>query len=61
MSTNKSFKKSTYSSSGNCVEVALGDTIRVRDSKNPNTAELSFTQTEWDAFLKGVRSNEFDL
>lgn len=55
--------KSSFSGyNGNCVEVAglSGDTIRVRDSKNPRGGVLNFTQSEWDAFLGGVRNGEFD-
>jgi hypothetical protein len=54
--------KSSFSAyTGQCVEVAglTSDTIRVRDSKNPNGV-LSFTAAEWDAFIRGVRNGEFD-
>lgn len=55
--------KSTHSGTngGNCVEVAdLPDGGRaVRDSKNPQGAVLSFTQSEWQAFIAGVRDGEF--
>lgn len=37
-----------------------GDTIRVRDSTNPDGRVLSFTAAEWDAFIGGVRNGEFD-
>ena len=51
---------STYN--GNCVEVAglTGEAIRVRDSKNPRGAALTFSAAEWDAFIGGVRNGEFD-
>jgi hypothetical protein len=55
--------KSSFSSyTGQCVEVQglRGDTIRVRDSKNPRAGILSFTTAEWDAFVAGVRNGEFD-
>jgi hypothetical protein len=47
---------------GNCVEVAGldDDLIRVRDSKNPRRAVLSFTPAEWDAFIGGVHLGEFN-
>jgi hypothetical protein len=57
------WKKSSLSShNGNCVEVAglTGETIRVRDSKNPRAGMLNFTTAEWDAFVGGVRNGEFD-
>jgi hypothetical protein len=55
------FRKSTFSAAGACVEVGLvGDGGRlVRDSKNRGGAVLRFTETEWDAFLKGVHAGEF--
>jgi hypothetical protein len=47
---------------GNCVEVAAGDeTVRVRHSKDPAGAMLSFTHAEWQAFLRGARDGAFDL
>jgi Domain of unknown function (DUF397) len=61
-STNAWIKSSLSAYNGNCVEVAglADDTIRVRDSKHPRGAVLSFTQAEWDAFVGGVRNGEFD-
>jgi len=71
------WKKSTYTGDdgGNCVEVAeVNGTINapehktghakliaVRDSKNPDGPVLYFTQAEWDAFVAGVKDNEFDI
>ncbi len=55
--------KSSFSAyQGNCVEVQglRGDTVRVRDSKNPGNGILSFTAAQWDAFVTGVRNGEFD-
>lgn len=46
---------------GACVEVARsGDTIGVRDSKNPTGPVLRFTPTEFAAFLDGATKGEFD-
>ena len=45
--------KSSYSTSGqnsNCVEVAIGITVGVRDSKAPE-GELRLSPTAWAAFL----------
>jgi Domain of unknown function (DUF397) len=55
-------KSSLSAYTGNCVEVAglSGDTIRVRDSKNPGGGLLSFTMAEWDAFIGGVLNGEFN-
>src|SRR6266487_671615 len=55
-------KSSLSFSNGNCVKVAsLPDgEIGVRDSKDAAGPVLRFTSGEWDAFLGGVRSGEFD-
>lgn len=57
---------------GDCVEVAvvdapgvghkagLGSLHVLRDSKNPEGPKLFFTQSEWDAFVGGVKLGEFD-
>lgn len=55
--------KSTYSNAGgDCVEVAHidGGITKVRDSKNPDAGELTFTRSEWAAFVKGAKDGEFD-
>jgi len=44
------WRTSSYSESGNCVEVTMGDGARVRDSKNPAGPVLSFSRSEWAAF-----------
>ncbi len=45
----------------NCVEVAFADeSILLRHSKEPAGPVLSFTHSEWAAFLAGVRRGEFD-
>lgn len=59
--------KSSFSNNGGeCVEVSrtLLDTkgvLLVRDSKNPEGGQLSFTPSEWTAFLKGAAAGEFNL
>ncbi len=45
-----------------CVEVAIKDgEIGVRDSKDPNSPTLVFNESEWAAFLSGVKAGEFDI
>jgi uncharacterized protein DUF397 len=57
-----SWRKSSASASGDCVEVARSDeSILVRDSKHRLPHILEFTPSEWNAFLAGVRAGEFDL
>jgi hypothetical protein len=56
------FRKSSLSEAvGNCVEVAIIQTVLVRDSKNPEGPILRFTFDEWTAFVTGVRGGQFDL
>jgi hypothetical protein len=61
MSTSAEWFKSTFSDSGNCVQVRLSGGASVRDSKDPSGPVLRFTEREWAAFLDGVRNGEFDL
>lgn len=45
-----------------CVTVRkTPDRIDVRDTKDPNSPTLSFSPSEWDAFIQGVKLGEFDL
>jgi hypothetical protein len=47
-----SWKKSTASGSGACVEVAkAGGMVFIRDSKDPSGSVLAFSRKEWGAFL----------
>ena len=56
------FRKSRFSQSNGCVEVAIQDDgVAVRDSKHRNGAVLKFSWSEWEAFLSGVEAGEFDL
>lgn len=57
------YKRSSYCSTGACVEVIRlenGD-VSLRDSKNPTKEALRFTTEEWSAFLKGVKAGEFEV
>jgi hypothetical protein len=55
-------KSSLSFSNGNCVEVASlpGDTIGLRNSRDPKGPVLRFTPDEWHAFLGGAQNGEFD-
>ena len=48
--------------SGNCLEVAalVGQSIHIRDSRNPQGAVLQFTPAQWSTFLEGVRIAHMD-
>ncbi|MBO0882510.1 MAG: DUF397 domain-containing protein [Mycobacterium sp.] len=58
------FRKSRFSMiNGNCVEVGFAGNgthqVMMRDSKHRGGSVLRFTQSEWDAFVKGIRAGEF--
>jgi Domain of unknown function (DUF397) len=55
------WRKSTASgSNGDCVEVAFTETVLVRNSRDPHGPKLSFSYSEWAAFMIGARLGEFD-
>lgn len=54
---------STHSGSNNaCVAAARrpGGHVAVRNSNTPDDGIVTFTPTEWDAFIAGVKDGEFD-
>jgi hypothetical protein len=58
--TSLTWRKSTFSSSGGCVEVAYdGPFILVRDTKDRGGPWLRFNAVEWTAFAAGVGAGEF--
>ena len=60
--THITWRKSTASSAANCVEVGFAEeSALVRNSRDPLGTALSFTPTDWVAFLAGARNGEFDL
>jgi hypothetical protein len=59
----QSWRKSSRSGTGACVEVRLTETgdVRVRDSKDPDGPVLTFASAQWDAFVTGIRTGDFRL
>jgi predicted secreted Zn-dependent protease len=56
------WRRSRRCSHGACVEVArTTDRFLVRDSKNPDTAPIAFTQEQWTAFVAGVKAGTFSF
>ncbi|MFF5081358.1 DUF397 domain-containing protein [Actinoplanes sp. NPDC000266] len=59
------WRTSTRSAGGNCVEVSYQadqEVILVRDTKAEGRGPvLTFTRSEWSAFVGGVNDGEFDL
>jgi Domain of unknown function (DUF397) len=57
------FVKSSYSGqNNNCIEIAATTEggRAVRDSKDKRGPHLTFTGGAWQAFLRGVKWQEFD-
>jgi Domain of unknown function (DUF397) len=50
-----SWVKSSYSSSGNCVEVATVGSVLLRDSKNDSGVVLQFAPEVWRRFADRVK------
>lgn len=65
--TGAAWRKSRRSGNGgDCVEVATNlcdsrGVVLVRDSKNVSGPVLSFTHSEWAAFLGGIKDSKFDM
>lgn len=60
---NLKFKKSSFSPKGGdwCVGIAREeDKIIITNTKSKNLF-ISYTKEEWEAFIMGVKNNEFDF
>jgi len=57
------FIKSSFSPMSKfCVGVSIGnESVKVTNTKDPNAPIVEFTQDEWNAFVMGVKNNEFDI
>jgi hypothetical protein len=57
--TSPQWRKSSFSGEGDCLEWAVSpSSVRLRDSKNPTGPELVLTNSEWAAFIAGVKHGE---
>ncbi|MGI5995544.1 MAG: DUF397 domain-containing protein [Saccharomonospora viridis] len=57
------WRKSSFSSANqDCVEFRrVEGGVEVRNSKRPDEATVSYTDSEWRAFIAGVKNGEFDI
>ncbi|WP_307798070.1 DUF397 domain-containing protein [Actinoplanes flavus] len=54
------WRTSTFCGSNTCIEVArIGDSIAIRDSKDPQGPVQMYSRDEWNAFLDGITGGEF--
>jgi hypothetical protein len=54
-------KASQSAAQGECVEMAAsGDSVLVRDSKDPGGPVLRYTKSEFAAWIDGAKDGEFD-
>ena len=61
--TGVTWRKSSFSAAGNCVEFAkLGHDgeVAVRNSRFPEGPALVYTRPEIEALIQGMKSGEFD-
>jgi hypothetical protein len=61
--TGVTWRKSSFSAAGNCVEFAKLDgdgAVAVRNSRFPEGPALVYTRSEIDALIQGMKSGEFD-
>lgn len=56
-----SFRKSSYSQTSNCVEVAKNGAAYVRDSKDNKSPILSFSADSWTSFINAVPTSPRDV
>lgn len=49
-------KSSRSENGGNCVEVALGTAVGVRDTKDRAAGELEVSAAGWTAFVAGLKT-----
>lgn len=61
--TGAAWRKSSHSNGAtNCVEVAMlaDGSVGVRHSRRPDAEVIVYSQTEWAAFVAGVKAEEFE-
>ena len=57
-----SWRKSSFSGNGDCLEwMTCADGVRLRDSNRHTGPELRLSFTAWAAFIAGVKAGEADI
>jgi hypothetical protein len=52
-------KSKESTSDGQCVEIACaGESVMLRDSRDPSGPILAFSSARWSAFLRCIRNEE---
>ena len=62
VSTGAAWRTSSRCASGNCLAASFSNTdvVLVRDTKEPRAGHvLRFTAAQWQAFVAGIRDEEF--
>jgi len=52
---------SQSTANSDCVEVASGDIVRMRDSKDRRGPVLTFTLTSWHCFVEAIKHDELGV
>lgn len=55
------YKKSSFSGNGGCVEVDIGETVKLRDTKDHEGPEQEFPREDWQKFLDAAYYGVYDL
>ncbi|MFJ9634954.1 DUF397 domain-containing protein [Streptomyces sp. NPDC101175] len=48
------WRKSSYSDTGNCLEVSLGEKVAVRNSTRPTLETISISRKAWVFFVESI-------
>jgi len=55
------YRKSSFSGNSGCVEVDLGDRVKLRDTKDLTKSEHEYSREDWRLFLEAARHGVYDL
>jgi hypothetical protein len=59
--TGPTWRRASFCASGECLEASQqGGLVVLRSSTDPGGCELRCTIEEWQSFVRGIKSGEFD-